>query len=515
MNRSACIYIGPNLIEVVSAQRGAARKVKILDKAFYPLEIDTEIHETGVISVQSGQLLQRVLKEYIRLAQENLPERIDLIISNEVTTANNFVFLYKRLEDIARDCQIQILSPEEELELFCAYSKLYLSEKQDIEKANILMAEINSEIINFALTADGIIDFTEQIPYGYEKLAEIVEKITRQRTRYSKLLSEIIESKLRLAVSHIGKRGIELVSLACKDTLALAQNFPHEGDGYYYTFSKATIDKVYHILKELTPDQIRHLYPSLTEAQSVTIQSSVIVARRLINTAGADSISLIQPNIAEAVVRFRFKSTQYKEIRHWLEEGSYQSAIEISKRYQVDQEHADAIEHYALRIFDTLKKYFSLNNIDRRYLRLACRLLDVGQYGGEDGQAQAGEDIILREDIIGLSYEDRKIIGRVCRNTKLDNYDRTVKTHGFTMDQFLSIAQLTAILKIASALDQSRRQKVSKLQCAFSEEDLTLTIKITTSHNTQLESYYFERDSVWMKRIFEVTPILKVKRVKV
>lgn len=513
MNRFACIYIGPNQIDLVIAQRGASRKVKVLDHACYFIDFDYEIYQKGRISNKSALTLERVIVEYNRLAQENLPDQTDIIFSKELKEAENFLFIYFRIQALVENCNLRILSEDKELELFCSTAKLLLSDVENIETADMLLAEMNSQSINFALTNNGIIDYTERIPYGYVKLVDLVELIMSQRTHYSKLLGEIIANKLRLAVGHINGRELKLVSLITKDASILNEIFNGEKKGDLFVFTKDEIDSAYRKTKELTPEQLRTLYPQLTESQSMTIQSTLIVARQLIQTAKKDKIYLIQRNLAETLVQLEFKITKRREIKQWLEEGTYQSAIALADRYNVDQKHADVVEQYSERIFDTLKKNHVLPKRSKRFLRIACRLFDVGQYGGEEGQAQAVEDIILREDLIGLSKENRRIVARICKNTKLNSFDKTLENDGFKMSDALIIAQCTAIMKIASALDQSRRKKISKIQCSLNENQLI--IKITTSHNTQLESYYFNRDSLWVERIFNLEPVLKVKRIKV
>lgn len=513
MNRYACILIGPDRIELICAQRGAGRKVKILDHAYYPIELDYEIYQNGFITSHSNQVLERVLMEYVRLANEYVPERFDIYFTKEIREAENFFYIYFRIKSFAPDVRLRILSNDEELELFCSNSELLLSEHIDISTADIMLASINADNINFALTHEGVINYTEQIPYGYIKLSEMVEKITRERTHYSKLLSEIIENKLRLAVSHIGERQLKLISLTTRDAHILSDIFEYEQIGFLHRFSQETIEQAYRSIKEMTPEQLQTKYPKLTEAQSTTIQSTIIVARQLIKTAKTNEIYLIQNDIAETLVQLQFKVTRRKEIKSWIEKGSYYSAVAIGQRYNVDQAHADTIEKYALHLFDALKKRYNLSRRMKRDLRLCSRLLDVGQYGGEEGQAKASQEIINREDIIGLSKEERRVLGRICFNAKTNDYKTTQQTSDFDMDDSYEIAQLTAILKIAAALDQSRRQKISKLSCSLTEDEII--IKITTSHNTQLESYYFNRDSKWMERIFELKPILKVKRIKV
>ncbi len=513
MKRLACIYIGSERIELIIAQRGANKKAHIIDHALYPLQFDYEIFQNGFISTSSNQLLERVFKEYLRLAKENMPDKIQVIFSNEISRAENFLFIYYRINDLLEDQNALILTNEDELELFCIISELNISENFDVSSTNIMMAAINANQINFSLTNNGFIDFTEQIPYGYLKLSEMVETITKERTHYSKLLSEIIENKLRLAISHIGKRKLKYVSLTTKDAEIIAQNFKHDQKGELFIFNKDTINEAYHSIKELTPEQIRTRYPNLTEAQSITLQSTIIVARQLINTAKTDQIFLIKRDLAKSIVELQFKLTKQRELSTWIEEGSYQSVIAVSERYNVDQRHAELVEKYSLQLYSALKKRYALSKKEKRYLALAARLLDIGQFGGEDGQARASEEIILREDIIGLSQAERRIIARVCYNVKVNDYDKTMDTREFSMDESLIIAQLTAIIKLASTLDQSRKNKVGKL--TYSLKDSELIVKVTTTHNTQLENYYFNRDSKWVERIYDLKPVLKVKRIKV
>ena len=81
MKRISCIYIGSERIELITAQRGVNKKAQIIDHAYYPIQFDYEIYQSGSITNQSGHLLERVFKEYLRLARENLPDQIQIIFS--------------------------------------------------------------------------------------------------------------------------------------------------------------------------------------------------------------------------------------------------------------------------------------------------------------------------------------------------------------------------------------------------------------------------------------------------
>lgn len=514
MNRFACIYIGAGAIEAVLAQRGSGNKIKILDRFSYPIHIAMKLHRDGYIPHRSSQTIQRVLTEYIRLARESLCQTIEIIISTDLRGADNFLFVYERLETAAQGCTVRVLTDEEEMELFCASAKIFLTAEQDTSKLNMMLAAIVGDSINFALTTDGLIDYTEQIPYGYFKLSDLIESITREHAHYSKLLSEIIENKLRLAVSHIDKRRLDLICLTTRNAQKLSTLVPHRAVGSLFIFPKESIEQAYQMLKELTPAQIKHLHPQLSDNEALTIQSTIIVARQLMTTGGVDQITLLEQDIAYARVKLHFHLTLQRAVLRWTEESAYTCAKAVAERYRADSTHLDAVEYYALRLFDTLRRVSPMGRGQRHLLRIAAQLLDVGQFGGEDGQAHANKEIIEREKIIGLSAAEQHMLARVCCEAK-KNHECRLRWSGsdFSPKEALQTAQLTAILKLAATLDQSRRQKVARIQCSLS--DTELVVKVATSHNMQLETYYFNRDRAWIERVFEVRPVLKVKRAKV
>lgn len=66
-----------------------------------------------------------------------------------------------------------------------------------------------------------------------------------------------------------------------------------------------------------------------------------------------------------------------------------------------------------------------------------------------------------------------------------------------TAEEQLAISCLTAILKLATALDKSHG-KISKIQCRIEEREFIITA--VTSKNVQLESYFFNTSKLAMRR---------------
>lgn len=510
MKRYACIFISAEQISLCTAQRGAGAAVKILDRAKYPLSLEHEIHETGHVGSQSILDLRRLLSEYIRLARENAVEALDIFISAEVACASNFLYLLDALKISSDGVPIHVLSIENELERFCL--SVRCSEETCPEDANAVMVSISGDQLYFAATENGLIDYSEEIEFGYLRLADMTESIADVSENTSRLLSEIIRNKLRIPARHLKKRRIDKLILMTRDEVPLAKIANHTQICGHTAISRKTLDELYHKIKNLTPNQVNYLYPHLPDGEGDTLLATVILCQQLMEAVDADVIQLMPTDRAVRQVEFMFRKTRYAKALAWIEESEYLCARKIAERYLGETAHLDATEFFALRFFETLRKRYGLSRRERRLLRLAVRLCDVGQFGGEAGQSRACEDIIIREKIIGLSSREQHMVARIARDARSGAYNADPPDPDFPPDDALTIARLTAIIKLAFAMDQSRLQKLGKLRCALREDQMIVSAE--AAKNAHLESYYFMREAACIQQVYGVVPILKLARPK-
>ena len=78
-------------------------------------------------------------------------------------------------------------------------------------------------------------------------------------------------------------------------------------------------------------------------------------------------------------------------------------------------------------------------------------------------------------------------------------------------NSYLTVAKLTAILRLANSLDRSHKQKLDGMKAVL--QDNQLMVHITTSQDTTLESGFFELSKEFFREVYSVEPVLKVKRI--
>ena len=76
---------------------------------------------------------------------------------------------------------------------------------------------------------------------------------------------------------------------------------------------------------------------------------------------------------------------------------------------------------------------------------------------------------------------------------------------------FLTVAKLTAILRLANSLDRSHKQKLRGLKDVLKENQLILTVD--TQEDITLEKGFFQANAAFFKEVFSVEAVLRQRKI--
>lgn len=127
------------------------------------------------------------------------------------------------------------------------------------------------------------------------------------------------------------------------------------------------------------------------------------------------------------------------------------------------------MEHLALTIFDKMKSVHGLDRMERLLLQIAVLLHDCGKYINMAQSSACSYNIIMATEIIGLSHAEREMVANVVRfNSSLFmSYEELAAGSLLDREEYLIIAKLTAILRVANALDRSHKQKIKDIKVSM------------------------------------------------
>ena len=120
-------------------------------------------------------------------------------------------------------------------------------------------------------------------------------------------------------------------------------------------------------------------------------------------------------------------------------------------------------------------------------------------------------DIIMASEIIGLTHLEREMIANtVLYNTwQLPPYEELRES--LDHDSYLTVAKLSAILRVSNAMDRSHKQKFKNVKAVLRGRELVITIE--TLDDIALEKALFNAKTAYFENIFSIKPVIKEKRV--
>ena len=198
---------------------------------------------------------------------------------------------------------------------------------------------------------------------------------------------------------------------------------------------------------------------------------------------------------------------------HNFEQDIIACAKNISKRYMGSKKRGETLEQIAKTIFDSMKKVHGLGKRERLYLQLASILHDCGKYITLSTVATSSYNIIMATEIIGLSHTEREIVANIVKynHIEFEYYEEVSKTSAMDKQSYLTIAKLTAILRVANALDKSHKQKFKNFKTTLKENQLTILVE--TNDDITLEKGLFQEKADFFEEVYSIRPVIKQKKI--
>jgi exopolyphosphatase/guanosine-5'-triphosphate,3'-diphosphate pyrophosphatase len=195
---------------------------------------------------------------------------------------------------------------------------------------------------------------------------------------------------------------------------------------------------------------------------------------------------------------------------HSFEDDIIHASRSLAHRYDCSSSHGHNIEHAALKIFDGLNSRHTLSDHDRLLLQIAVILHNCGSYINLNDVGENSYKIIMSTELIGISHKERMIVATVVRylHDYFPEYTQ-LKDH-FNQEDYIHIAKLNAILRLADAMDRSHKQKFTNITTNLRKGELIITGN--TIYDITLEQGIFQKYSSFFEEVFGIRPVLRQKK---
>ncbi|AFZ53552.1 Ppx/GppA phosphatase family protein [Cyanobacterium aponinum] len=211
----------------------------------------------------------------------------------------------------------------------------------------------------------------------------------------------------------------------------------------------------------------------MSERRAEIIIAGTTILVEAMKMLEVDSLTVCERALREGVIVDWMLQNGYIENRlAYQGEVRPRNIYKIAHKYQVDLAHAERIAQFALNIFDSMKgQLHSWGDLEREYLWSATILHNCGLYISHSAHHKHSYYLIRNAELLGFSEIEIELIAQIARYHRKSKPKRKHENYASLSDNHRKmVKQLSAILRLAIALDRRQIGAIKDLECRYDEE---------------------------------------------
>lgn len=184
------------------------------------------------------------------------------------------------------------------------------------------------------------------------------------------------------------------------------------------------------------------------------------------------------------------------------------SARILSEKYQSDTTHGEHVGRLCEHFLKNLQDLHNLTEHDALLLQVAAILHEVGNYVSPRAHHKHSEYIILNSEIFGLDRIDVTTVALVSRyhrhsGPRLDHPAYAA----LSVDDRIRVCKLSAILRVADALERTHAQRVAKIE--ITRTSTKLRIRLPGMDDAAVERLAMDSKADLFEQVFGLTVVIE------
>lgn len=509
MKTFAAIDVGSYELEMKIFEISTKIGIREIDCIRHQLDLGSETYACGKLSHEKVDELCKVLREFKKIMESYQVNDYKAYGTSAIREMENTMIILDQIH-IRTGIRIEVLGNSEQRFLDYKAVASKGNEFNRIIEGGTAILDIGGGSIQISLFDRDTLVTTQNLKLGVLRLQDRLHHMNVKPSQMEMLIDELISSQLSVFKKmYLKDKSIDNI-IVVDDYLSDMVDKKHVGDGSRY-FDIEAEKRVMDYMRNHTAIEIsRNMDITLDHVQLTFI--SCVLLNRMIELTGAENLWVPGATLSDGMAYEYAEESKLLSETHDFERDIIVSAKNISKRYMGSKKRGETLEQIALNIFDSMKKIHGLGKRERLLLRIATLLHDCGKYISMVNLGDCSYNIIMSTEIIGLSHAEREIVANVVKYNHLDfdYYEVLGKYSTLDKEQYLMIAKLTAILRLANGLDRSHKQKFKDVRITLKED--TLVINVDADVDITLEKSLFYNRAEFFEEVYSVKPIIKQKK---
>lgn len=513
----AAIDIGSSGLELGIYELSEKFGVRSVEQVRYPIALGKDTWHSGKISYQQVDEMCEVLAEFAHIMKGYQVENCRAYATSALREAQNNQIVVDQVR-VRTGIDIRVISNSEQR--FISYKAIASkdAEFQKVIQKGTAILDVGNQSTQISLFDKDSLVSTQNLPLGVVRLLEIMTHMKTTADKEQKLIQEIVDNELvTFRKIYLKDRKIENLIGIGKVTLILYRRIMGEVN-QRDRITREEFNHFYGILGRMTLDQIEDTFAVNADHASLLLPAATII-RQVMEITGADNIWVPGTIMLDGIAADYAEERKLLKFNHNFANDIIVTSRNMAKRYKCHMPHIQAVENAALQVFDSLKKYHGLKERERLLLQIAADLHSCGKFVTMRNATEYAYNIIMATEIIGLSHVEREIVANVVRyhlktfqykDIKIEARPSRISRLATPDNLTLTVAKLTAILRLANSMDRSHNNKLAG--CRIVIKNNKLVINTDYVGDVTLEALSIEEKADFFEEIFGLRPVLKQKK---
>ncbi|PAX59861.1 Ppx/GppA phosphatase family protein [Brunnivagina elsteri] len=260
----------------------------------------------------------------------------------------------------------------------------------------------------------------------------------------------------------------------------------------------------------------RSAISEMPEKRSEVILAGALILQEAMILLGAESITVCERSLREGViVDWMLTHGLIEDRLRYQGSVRQRSVLKTAQKYHVNLQHSDRVATFALSLFEQTKGILHNWNTEvHQLLWTAAILHNCGHYVSHSSHHKHSYYLIRNSELLGYTETEIEIIANIARyhrksppKKKHENYRNLANK-----EHRLLVNHLSAILRLATALDRRQVGAISRIQCDYNLQTKDFKLRVYPLHpndDCSLEIWSLD----YSKDVFETEFNLKVSVV--
>lgn len=495
--RAAVVDIGSNSIKLVIGEK-AGEEICVLESLKNVVPIGKNTFFRGRIAQETINQTISFLEKYQQRIREYEVEDVMVIATTAVREAGN--------RDIFSDTvlrktglKVDILNVGDVVYYIDGFLSHKLKKAYPIHEKNVLIAELGAGSLDISVMERGVTLMNVGVPMGTLRLKQFMSRLDGSMEEIYSAVGEYVANDLFYVKKMAPRLTLDDVIVIDENYSAYLQNLipSRKRESNFFQFRLAESEILLAKLTESNPEAVAHTYKIPSEVAE-TMVGYALVLNKIFHLTKNKYIYILETSLAESILAnmlFKLELLKENSKTHQL----VSVAQHLCSKYKLDLNHCRHVADLAGSLFKQLQDALGLKDDDLIYLTLAAYLHDIGMFVNNRAHHKHSEYIISSLNLFRLTEDDMKIIACIARyHRKGPPLPAHFLYNSLSSDQQILVQKLSALLRIANALDRSHKQKIKKVEVKFNDrQDVTLIAH--SSDSLLLEKAFFQEK----KELFE------------